>query len=98
VIYAKIRVESRDGAKSKTVWLAERIGSSRDKQFNESEWQFFGSGDLLDGGWVALTLSLPDQITTSFGLQGWVFDQLIGFRVRGSLGLSPLTLYKSSSV
>jgi len=40
-IYAKIRVESRDGAKSKTVWLAEKIGSSRDKQFNESEWQFF---------------------------------------------------------
>lgn len=98
VIYAKIRVESRDGAKSKTVYLAEKIGSSRDRQFNEEEWQFSSPGDLLDGGWVALTLSLSDQITTSFGRQGWVFDQLIGFRVRGSLGLSPLTLYKSSPV
>jgi hypothetical protein len=98
VIYAKIRVQSRDGARSKTVWLAEQIGSSRDEQCNESEWEFFSPGDLLDGGWLALTLSLCDQVTTSFGRQGWVFGQLIGFRVRGSLALSPLTLYKSTSV
>jgi hypothetical protein len=98
MVYAKIRVETRDGAKSKTVWLAEKIGNSRDKQFNESEWEFSSPGAFLDGGWVALALPLSGQITTSFGRQGWVFDRLIGFRVRGSLGLSPLTLYKSNAL
>jgi len=67
-------------------------------QFNDSEWQFFSPGDLLDGGWGILKVSLSDQVTTSFGRQGWVFDQLTGFRVRGSLALSPLTLYRSSPV
>lgn len=94
-IYLRIKVASRNGQKSQHVWLAQSIGNRHPKRFNANEWEVFVSGEALDNGWTRLEISIPEQVEKTFGNEGWVYKELLGFRLRGSLSISPLTLLQS---
>lgn len=49
--------------------------------------------EILGRGWVLMKMSLAEQVRCSFGGDGWVFKQLIGFRLRGTIAVSPIALY-----
>ncbi len=92
--YLKVKIASRDNSKMKNVWLAHNIGQGIPIKTFDSEWKVPIKGDILEDGWVQLKLSIKDEISKTFGTDGWVFHELIGFRIRGSISISSVTLYR----
>jgi hypothetical protein len=98
IVYVKIKVRSRDGSESAEVWLAHRIGNEPPKKLDPPiEWQIFVPGEVLDNEWLLLKLSIPDEVQNTFGRDGWVYQSLLRIRLRGSMSISPITLYRIMS-
>lgn len=92
--YLKVKISSRDSSKMQSVWLAHIIGQGVPTRAFNNEWTVPIQGDILENGWVQFKLSIEDEISKTFGADGWVFHELIGFRVRGSISISSVTLYR----
>lgn len=92
--YLKVKVSSRDNSKTQIVWLAHTIGQGIPIKAFNNEWKLSVQGDILENGWVQLKISIEDEIAKTFGTDGWVFHDLIGFRIRGSISISSITLYR----
>jgi hypothetical protein len=98
VVYARIKVRSRDGSESAEVWLAHSIGNEPPKRFDPPiEWQVSVPGEILDNEWLLLKLSILDEVQNTFGRDGWVYQSLVRIRLRGSMSISPITLYRTVS-
>ncbi len=92
--YLKVKISSRDSSKMQSVWLAHIIGQGVPTRAFNNEWKVPIQGEILENGWVQFKLSIEDEISKTFGIDGWIFHELIGFRIRGSICISPITLYK----
>jgi len=95
--YLKVNVSSRDGSHARTVWLRHVIGTGAPRQINPSEWSFDVQGELLKDGWTLVKLSVEDEVTESFGKEGFVYQGLQDVRIRGNLSISPITFYRIES-
>jgi hypothetical protein len=95
LIYARSIVLSRHGSESKTVWLSfpVRREPPRPYQDGEHEWSYPIEPIHLEGGWLKFELNLGDAVNQTFGLRGWRFGQLLGFRIRGNLSLAFISIY-----
>jgi hypothetical protein len=96
-VYARVRVVSRDShAVSKLVWLACDMGGTPPRKESPDEWVICRSPGA--DGWALFDLSLPDEVSRTFGqADGLEFSELWGFRLRGSLSISPIRLLRRAS-
>lgn len=92
--YVKVKLSSRDGNKVQNGWLAHVLGNGVPTKPFKDEWKIPVQGNILEGGWVQLKLSVEDEISKTFGADGWIFQELIGFRIRGSASISSVILYR----
>jgi hypothetical protein len=56
------------------------------------------SGKALGGGWQLFDISLEDAVNSTFGKEGFIYGEhgkLLRIRLRGSLSISPIELYRS---
>jgi len=96
--YLKVKLSSRDGSKVQNVWLAHIIGQGVPAKAFNNEWKVPVQGDILENAWVQFKLSIEDEISKTFGIDGWIFQELIGFRMRGSLSISSIILYRIGGI
>lgn len=92
--YLSVKVTSRDGNKSNSVWICYVALSDEVRQTYEKEWNVPMTGDILEGGWTAAKISIADDVNKSFGNDGWVYNSIECIRLRGSLSISSITFYK----
>jgi hypothetical protein len=97
VIYVKVKVRSRDLSESAEVWLGHVIGNDQPKKISPIEWQISTRGEVLDNEWLLLKLAISDEVRNTFGRQGWVYQSLLRVRLRGTMSISPITLYRIMS-
>lgn len=97
VVYLKIKVRTRDGSESAEVWIGHNIGNERPQRISPIEWEVCVPGEVLDNEWLLLKLSISDEVQNTFGHEGWVYQSLLRVRLRGSMSISPITLYRIMS-
>lgn len=61
------------------------------------EWNFDVQDESLKNGWTSVKLFIPEEVEKTFGKQGFVYQSLLGIRIRGSLFFSPIKLYRIES-
>jgi hypothetical protein len=94
-VYAKVRVTSKDGKTiSKSGWVACDVGNKAPAKHGPDEWIIYGKPSA--NGWTAFNLSLPEEIRRSFFAQeeDLEFSELLSVRLRGSVSVSPIELYR----
>jgi hypothetical protein len=95
--YLKIRISSRDHSQSRQTWLRFVIGNRDPEKFNNSEWTIYVCGQLEESGWISLNIFIPTEVGKTFGTEGWIFQELLGFRIRGSLSITPIAFHAKAS-
>jgi hypothetical protein len=93
-VYARVRVQSKNGIVSKNVWLRFSPGRPHMQQVDDDEWIVYVQPVQTQGGWIALQANLKEVTARTFGTNGWEFRQLEGLRVRGSLSIAHINVYK----
>jgi len=96
-LYLRVVLSSRDGSQKHPVWLRHVIGTPVPRRINPSEWSLDIQGELLEDGWMLVKVSLEDEVARTFGKEGLVYQSLQAVRLRGSLSISPMTLYRVES-
>ena len=97
-IYAMVRLTSKDGKTvSKPGWIAFDVGNKPPAKHGPSEWIIYGKPSA--NGWTAFDISLLEEIRRScFGQEeGLEFGELLSIRLRGSVSVSPIGLYRAPS-
>jgi len=97
-VYAKIEVVSRDThTVSRRVWIACDSGNKPPRKVSRDEWAIHRMPQ--QDGWTRFDLHLPEEVADTYGqAEGLQFSELLGFRLRGSLSVSPITLLRIESV
>lgn len=94
-VYARMQLISRDrpGA-SKPVWIAFAVGRRPGEMRPADEWVIYREPQR--DGWARFNISLLEEVERSpFGqAQGLTFCELLSLRIRGSVSLSPIQLYR----
>jgi hypothetical protein len=92
--YAKVRLVSTDGQMTvKDAWIACDTGDKPPRKVSPNEWVVYRKpgGD----GWASFDLSLPNEVSQTLGQTGDLrFSELLGFRLRGTMSISPIDLYR----
>jgi hypothetical protein len=96
VVYAHITVRSKDGSKAREGWLAFLLGSGEPRPVGDGteEWTVFISPTQREGKWAIFKIDLRDVVASSYGRDGWIFEHLDGFRLRGDLTIARISVYK----
>jgi len=92
--YLNVRVSSLDKTQTKFVWLRHVIGTGAPRRLNDKEWSLEVQGEVLEDGWTSVKLSVSDEVDQTFGKEGFVYEALSRIRIRGSLCISPISLYQ----
>jgi hypothetical protein len=92
--YIKVRLTSKD---NKSVlregWITCDVGTRPPRKESRNEWVVCRKPEK--DGWTRFNLSLPEEVSKTFGQdEGLRFSELLGFRLRGSLSISPIGLYR----
>jgi hypothetical protein len=95
--YARVRLVSRDRQSvSREAWITCDIGERPPRKESRDEWVIYRKPN--NDGWTKFELLLPDEVSHTFGqAEGLQFSELLGFRLRGSLSISPIKLYSDDS-
>jgi hypothetical protein len=89
-VLSKARSTSREG------WIKIQIGPSQiTQQVAHNEWVMCIMPTQLKGNWQLFRIDLINAVNQTFGNDGWSFEQLIGFRLRGNLRLAYISVFKS---
>jgi hypothetical protein len=95
-VYTYVRVVAPDGATHRK-WLQHVLGRG-DEPIGDvdmtDERKIFVSGKPLNDGWLSFDLFLPDEVQRAYPLDGFTYSGLIKIRLRGSLSISPIELYR----
>lgn len=94
-VYVMARITSKDGRTvSKPCWIACDVGNEPPAKHGPDEWIIYGKPSA--NGWTPFDLPLPEEIRKScFGQeQGLEFNELLSIRLRGSVSVSPIELYR----
>jgi len=92
-LYAKVRLVSRDGRSvSRVGWITCDTGAGPPRKESRDEWVIHRTPGK--DGWTTFDLFLPEEVSQTFGkAEGLQFSELLGFRLRGSLAVSPINVY-----
>jgi hypothetical protein len=84
-----------DGSTSKG-WLKLKTVQGPPQPVDDDEWQFSIEPVSSKGGnWSLYQVNLQDAVMQTFGNDGWKFQQLEKFRIRGNLSLGYIDIYES---
>ncbi len=95
VVYAKIQIVSQDDSIKREVWLAFQLGAGSPKPLEdgEFEWSIYRPPKTVGGNWVKIDANLAESVKNTFGIKGWKYSKLLGFRIRGKLSISKIKMY-----
>lgn len=102
ILYTKIIIKNKDGSKTNDVWLHIQIGKKLprpDKNY-KAEWAIDVPMEKKEKGWItSAPINLKEMVKKTYGTigtEGWEFDRLIGFRLRGNMQIAKILYYKDS--
>lgn len=100
-IYAFVILE-RDDKTITTGWLKFTPGTGKPQTVfsgagsGEDEWQLFIEPTTRVGGeWLLFRIDLEDAVESTFGKDGWHYQGLRKFRIRGDLSLDYISIYEA---
>ncbi|MBI4774158.1 MAG: toll/interleukin-1 receptor domain-containing protein [Deltaproteobacteria bacterium] len=93
-LYISAYVKKTSGDSKQQVWLNIKIGSQNNTKFKDDEWTIFVQPTPTVADWKMLSVNVPKSISETFGNEGWDFVRLQGIRVRGSIMVARIHLYK----
>ena len=93
-VYAKVELAPKNDLKASRIgWIACDVGDRPPRKESGDEWVVFRTP--RSDGWALFDLSLRDEVRRTFGeAEGLEFIQLLGIRLRGSLSVSAIKLYR----
>jgi hypothetical protein len=96
MLFTGVGLRSKDGSLSVWKWIRyiPTSGAVR-AELNPSypnECTLWWPANALPNLWVSFDLSLPEAVRHTWGTQGWTYESLKAFRIRGSLSISPIRL------
>ena len=99
VFYARVTLQDINGSiKKENAWLAFPIGDGEPKpNFGNGardEWVVPLKPFPYHGEWAIFRIDLAEIVSKTFGQDGWQFQSLQGFRVRGTISLAKITVLK----
>jgi hypothetical protein len=95
LIYAQVRMGSREGRPDKDGWIAHKFDTTRNAiKLNEGEWTLTDPGtQLVNSRWRLFTWSLAEEVERTFGAdRKWFYKRLLRIRLRGPLSITPIRL------
>lgn len=97
-VYARLQLVSKDGhSVSKQQWIACDIADKPPRQVSVDEWCIYRKP--RNDGWTTFDLFLPDEVERTFGrAKGLRLSAFLGIRLRGSVSVSPILLYRNESM
>ncbi len=96
-IYANVQVTSKDGKHGPMpAWIACNIGMGPPARHGPNEWIIYRTPAA--DGWATFDLLLPEEVQSSpLGREdGLAFSELLGIRMRGSISVSPIELWRDN--
>ncbi len=93
-LYLRVRVKTADNSANKSVWIAHTLGTGKPTQSGE-EWGIEIPGSHVGNGWRSIRCLLRDEVRATCGQEGWIYDQVLCIRIRGTLSISPIKFYCS---
>ncbi len=94
VLYAHVNVRSSDGSRSRPVWL--RFALEKRDPYpladGSQEWTVPVKRAGRNDAWLLFRVDLDSAVMQTFGKNGWAFQQLTGFRVRGTMSLAHISV------
>jgi hypothetical protein len=98
-IYAFVSLERNDGA---TIdgWLKFKEGQEQPTRVSSDsdgeEWQLpVTPVSRRGGGWSLFRIDLEDAVSQTFGTEGWRFQNLTKFRIRGNLSVDQISVFET---
>ncbi len=84
LIYAKVRMRSRDSRTEQTGWIALTPGTDAPSPHGDGsfEWKYPVQPDAQHSGWSLYKVELADATRETFGRDGWSFLGIVAFRLR----------------
>lgn len=98
MIFTQVELSSTDGTQKMNKWIKyePRNGPPYPtKGYEDYECTFPIPGEPLQDGWRKFELALPEIVAETWGKHGLIFRGIGIFRIRGSLGISPIEFYES---
>jgi len=99
MIFTEVSLKSRDGSLFARRWIKYYVSSSGDNgmraavtEGSPNEYTLWWPATALPNRWVSFDISLPEAVRHTWGNQGWAYEALNTFRIRGSLSISPIRL------
>jgi len=75
-------------------WLKFKVGKEKalpsQNITGEQEWLVYVYPESFDQNWVKLQINLREIVQETFGKDGWTFQKLIKFRIRGNLWIASI--------
>jgi len=97
VLYCNVHVRKNNSQEKDNKWLNIKAGpgtSTPVRSDPEHEWQVYVPHRDLSGDWKVLQVNLPQHVHEAFGKNGWVFNQLHAFRIRGNITIAKIKVYR----
>ncbi len=98
-VYAGIELTSKEGMRQSVEYFLEHVHGdqsmppTRDYR-TSNEFRIFIDGEVCGHGWRKYRLNLSNEVERSFGKEwGHRYSRLRRIRIRGSVSISPITLY-----
>jgi cell division septation protein DedD len=98
MIFTRVDLSSKDGTQQMSKWIkyVPRKGSPHPtKGCEDYEYTFPILGEPLQNEWRKFDIALPEVVDQTWGKHGLIFRDVTVFRLRGSLGISPIAFYES---
>ncbi|MBI5294252.1 MAG: hypothetical protein HY869_02170 [Chloroflexi bacterium] len=99
--YAYVRMINNNGD-TLSGWLKLKVGKERilpsQKTTGEQEWLvYIYPQSFLDQNWVKMGVDLRKIVQETFGKDGWSFQKIIKFRIRGNLWMDSIEISEITS-
>lgn len=95
-LYCMVNVIKQDTNICKKVWLNIHYGIGTSKPLSsdpDHEWIVYVRSRIINQDWMSLHINLPQMIEETYGRDGWKFNQLFAYRIRGNITLAEIIIY-----
>lgn len=94
VIYLHIVVRKSAMSPHKDGWLLLGIGDKKPERFKGGHegWYIFLIPEKLPNGWFAYDIDIDQEVKKSYGIDGFEFTHLLGFRLRKTMDLAKIQI------
>jgi len=93
IFYLRINVGTSNNKVVNSRWIALRLDRTAISAGTEQAEKAYPSSWVpMLGNWVASSYHIPTLVEETFGLEGWTYHSLVGFRIRGKGKLESITL------